>query len=82
MTELAPFGAITANGIYLYSDEVTVYTLSTDKKSDLDYDIIPLSKLLENKDSYEISVYMDEKPEDGGRIRLIIARVAPVGKRA
>ena len=80
--ELASFGAITADGVCLYSDKVTVYVPSTDRKSELDYDIIPLTKLLENKEDYEISAYMDKKPEDGGRIRLMIARVAPVGKRA
>ncbi len=74
------FGAITADGVCLYSDKVTVYTPSTDRKSELDYDIIPLAKLLENKDDYEISAYMDKKPEEGGRIRLIIAQVAPAGK--
>ncbi len=70
----APFGAIDGDKVYLYSDSVTVYTPSTDKKSELDFDIMPLTKLLESKNDYEIDAYMDESVEDGGRIRVIIAK--------
>ena len=68
------FGVIAAGGVYLYSDSVTVYTPTTDKKSELDYDVITLSYLLENKDNYEISAYIDQNVKDGGRIRVIVAK--------
>ncbi len=69
----ASFGAVVGDKVYLYSDSVTVYTPSTDKKSELDYDVISLAYLLENKDDYNITAYTDDTTERGGRIRVIMA---------
>ncbi len=69
----ASFGAVVGDEVWLYSDSVTVYTPSTDKKSELDYDVMSLSYLLENKDGYDITAYADDTTDNGGRIRVIIA---------
>ena len=73
VSEYTSFGVIAGSEVYLYSDSVSIYTPSTDKKSELDYDTMSLSYLLEHKDEYEISAYIDESVEDGGRVRVIMA---------
>ncbi len=68
-----PFGIVASGTLYLYSDDITVYTPNTNKKSDLKYSIMKLHELTENIDSYNLHAYYDNAPENGGRIRIIIA---------
>jgi len=68
-----PFGILFAGEFYLYSDDITVYTPNTNKKSDLKYSVMPLYELTENIESYNIRAYFDNAPENGGRVRIIIA---------
>lgn len=52
---------------------MTVYTPNTNKNSALDYSVMTVAELTENIDSYNIKAYYDKTPENGGRIRLIVA---------
>ena len=85
LTELSPlrrlenielytsFGIVSNDKLYLFSDNMCVYTPNTNKQSSLDYSVMPVSELNGNIDSYNIRAYYDAVPEKGGRIRIIIA---------
>lgn len=67
------FGIVSDSKLYLFSDNMTVYTPNTNKNSALDYSVMTVAELTENIDSYNIKAYYDKTPENGGRIRLIVA---------
>ncbi|MBQ4137611.1 MAG: S-layer homology domain-containing protein [Clostridia bacterium] len=67
------FGIVSNDKLYLFSDDMCVYTPNTNKQSSLDYSVMKVSELTGNIGSYNIRAYYDDTPEKGGRIRIIIA---------
>ena len=54
---------------WLFSDECTVYLYQNTR-----YSLISLTELRNNFASYNITCYYDKDTDDGGRIRIVIAR--------
>ncbi len=67
------FGMVLGGELYLFSDDICVYTPNENKKSALKYSVMTVSELTENIDSYNLRAYYDVSPDNGGRIRVIIA---------
>ncbi len=67
------FGIVSNSQLYLFSDNMTVYTPNTNKQSALEYSTMSISELTNNIDTYNIRAYYDTAPKNGGRIRIIIA---------
>lgn len=67
LTDVDDMSVSTANNTYALSDKVAVY-----RKTDSVYTLIPLADI---KDSdYTLNAYYDKSENDGGRIRIIIAK--------
>lgn len=74
-TELVTdFGIMSGGKLYLYSDDITVYVPSAKRSDGLAYRTLTVSELCDNIDDYTIEAYIDKVPENGGRVRLLIAR--------
>ena len=66
---ITPLGITKDEETWLFSDECAVYLYQNS-----DYSLLSLTELRNNFSSYSITCYYDEDTEDGGRIRIVIAR--------
>lgn len=66
---ITPLGITKDEETWLFSDECAVYLYQNS-----DYSLLSLTELRNNFASYSITCYYDEDTEDGGRIRIVIAR--------
>ena len=73
ITKYTPFGILFADELYLFADDICIYTPNENKRSSLKYSVMTVSELTENIDSYNLRAYYDVSPDNGGRIRVIIA---------
>ncbi len=58
---------------YLLSDDVSVYKVSSSGGNSA-YTVLPLNELKNNISDYSVSVYYDKTEQNGGRVRVIVAK--------